>query len=99
MDPATLSVVGGVVMTAAGVDIGALATLGVGSVIALLLIFGLVQAGLSVFYARSLNNQLSQGINAIVGVNNMTEVDRVMEDRRGSSGQSESEDSGNNGSN
>lgn len=64
------------------VSIDGLATLGVGAVIALLLIFGLVQAGLAVFQARSLNNQISQGIQAIVGVNNMTELDRVMEDRR-----------------
>lgn len=52
------------------------------AVIGLLLIFALVQAGLSVFYARALNNQVSQGLNALVGVNNMTAVDRAMEDQK-----------------
>jgi hypothetical protein len=54
------------------------------AIVGLLLIFGLVQAGLSVFYARSLESQVSQGINAIIGVNNMSELDKAMEDERGS---------------
>ena len=78
MEPVIMTLV----VMQAGVNIQNLATLGVGAVIALLLIFGLVQAGLSVFYARSLNNQVSQGINALVGVNNMSEIDRAMEDRK-----------------
>ena len=78
MEPVIMTLV----VMQAGVNIGNLATIGVGAVIALLLIFGLVQAGLSVFYARSLNNQVSQGINALVGVNNMSEIDRAMEDQK-----------------
>lgn len=74
--------IGAAVVAQAGVDIQALATLGVGSVIALLLIFGLVQAGLSVFQTRAMNNQVQQGIQAIVGVNNMDTIDRAMEDRQ-----------------
>lgn len=77
-----LSIASGVVLAAAAPELGYLASLGVGAVIVLLLIFGLVQAGLSVFYARSLNSQLSQGIQAIVGVNNIEHIDRAMEDQR-----------------
>jgi|APHM01.1.fsa_nt_gi hypothetical protein len=78
MDPATLTI--GAVVLQAGVNIQSLATVGVGAVIAIMLIFGLVQAGLSVFQARALNNQVAQGIQAIVGVNNMQTVDNAMED-------------------
>lgn len=59
-----------------------LVLMGVAAIIGLLVIFALVQAGLSIFYARALNNQVSQGINALVGVNNMTAIDRAMEDRK-----------------
>lgn len=62
--------------------IESLVTTGLLAIVGLLLIFGLVQAGLSVFYARSLENQVSQGINALIGVNNMTEIDRAMEDEK-----------------
>lgn len=78
MEPVTV-IGGGVLLTVA---IGDLAEVGVLSVIALLLIFGLVQAGLSVFQTRALNNQVQQGIQAIVGVNNMSTIDRAMEDDR-----------------
>jgi Na+-transporting methylmalonyl-CoA/oxaloacetate decarboxylase gamma subunit len=80
MEPLTIAA--GAALAVAGVDIAELAILGVGSVITLLVIFALVQAGLSVFYARALNNQVSQGIQAIVGVNNMSTVDQAMEDRK-----------------
>jgi hypothetical protein len=62
--------------------INQLVLMGVAAIIGLLVIFALVQAGLSIFYARALNNQVSQGINALVGVNNMTAIDRAMEDRK-----------------
>jgi hypothetical protein len=95
MEPLTL--IAGSVLLQAGVNIGNLAVIGVGAVIVLLLIFGLVQAGLSVFYARSLNNQISQGINAIVGVNNMSTLDRAMEDRKRENGESAQFVNNNNG--
>lgn len=81
MEPVSLFTEGAFVAQA-GVNIQSLATLGVGSVIVLLLIFGLVQAGLSVFQTRAMNNQVQQGIQAIVGVNNMDTIDRAMEDRQ-----------------
>jgi len=79
MEPVTL--LGAVVLSsgASSVNIANLAVIGVGAVIALLVIFGLVQAGLSVFQTRAMNNQVQQGIQAIVGVNNMDTIDRAME--------------------
>lgn len=56
-------------------DLEVLAGLGVGAVIVIALIAILAQVGLSYLAQRNLNDQLSLGIQAIVGANNLRIVD------------------------
>jgi len=74
----------------AGVDIQDLAVIGVGAVVVVMILAILAQIGLSYLGQRSLNDQLSLGMQAIVGSNNLRVVDNQQEDNI---------DNGNNGNN
>jgi len=75
----------------AGVDIQDLAMVGVGSVVVVMILAILAQIGLSYLGQRNLNDQLSLGMQAIVGSNNLRVVDNQQEDSI------ENGDNGNNG--
>jgi len=64
----------------AGVDIQDLAMVGVGSVVVVMILAILAQIGLSYLGQRNLNDQLSLGMQAIVGSNNLRVVDNQQED-------------------
>jgi len=64
----------------AGVDINDLAILGIGAVITVMILAVLAQIGLSYLGQRNLNDQLSLGLQAIVGSNNLRVVDNQQED-------------------
>lgn len=68
------------------VDINQLALLGVGSVIVVMILAILAQVGLSYLAQRNLNDQLSIGVQAIVGSNNLRVVDAQMDDQMGGGG-------------
>jgi len=68
------------VILQAGVDINDLATLGVGAVIVVMILSILAQVGLSYLAQRNLNDQLSLGMQAIVGSNNLRVVDAQQDD-------------------
>jgi hypothetical protein len=74
----------------AGVDIQDLAMIGVGAVVVVMILAILAQIGLSYLGQRNLNDQLSLGMQAIVGSNNLRVVDNQQEDNI---------DNGNNGNN
>jgi len=61
------------------VNINELALIGVGAIIVVMLASVLVQAGLSFLAQRNLNDQLSLGIQGVVGVNNVRTVDNQQE--------------------
>jgi len=63
------------------IDINQLALLGVGAVIVIMILAVLAQIGLSYLAQRNLNDQLSLGIQGVVGVNNLQTIDNQMEDR------------------
>lgn len=63
------------------VDINQLALLGVGAVIVVMILAILAQVGLSYLGQRNLNDQLSLGMQAIVGTNNLRVVDNQMDDQ------------------
>jgi len=75
----------------AGVDIQDLAIIGVGAVVVVMVLAILAQIGLSYLGQRNLNDQLSLGMQAIVGSNNLRVVDNQQEDSI------ENGDNGNNG--
>jgi len=62
------------------VDINQLALLGVGALIVVMLLAVLAQVGLSYLAQRNLNDQLSLGMQAIVGTNNLAVVDQQQQD-------------------
>jgi hypothetical protein len=64
----------------AGVDIQDLAMVGVGSVVVVMILAILAQIGLSYLGQRNLNDQLSLGMQAIVGSNNLRVVDNQQDD-------------------
>jgi len=64
----------------AGVDIQNLAMVGVGSVVVVMILAILAQIGLSYLGQRNLNDQLSLGMQAIVGSNNLRVVDNQQDD-------------------
>jgi hypothetical protein len=64
----------------AGVDIQDLAVIGVGAVVVVMVLAILAQIGLSYLGQRNLNDQLSLGMQAIVGSNNLRVVDNQQED-------------------
>lgn len=64
----------------ASVDINELALLGVGAVVVLMILGILAQIGLSYLAQRNLNDQLSLGMQAIVGSNNIRVVDNQQDD-------------------
>jgi hypothetical protein len=64
----------------ASVDINELALLGVGAVVVLMILGILAQIGLSYLGQRNLNDQLSLGMQAIVGSNNIRVVDNQQDD-------------------
>ena len=64
----------------AGIDINELALLGVGAVITIMILAVLAQIGLSYLAQRNLNDQLSLGLQAIVGGNNLRIVDNQQDD-------------------
>jgi len=68
------------VILQAGVDINDLAILGVGAVIVVMILSILAQVGLSYLAQRNLNDQLSLGMQAIVGSNNLRVVDAQQDD-------------------
>lgn len=68
------------VILQAGVDINDLAIIGVGAVIVIMLIGALAQVGLSYLAQQSLGNQISLGMQAIVGSNNLRIVDQQQDD-------------------
>lgn len=63
------------------VDINTLATLGVGAVIVIAILGTLINALNSYLAQRSLNDQLSLGVQGIVGVNNLNAIDSAQEKR------------------
>lgn len=63
-----------------GIDINELALLGVGAVITVMILAVLAQVGLSYLAQRNLNDQLSLGLQAIVGSNNLRVVDNQQDD-------------------
>jgi hypothetical protein len=67
-------------------DLEVLASVGVGAVIVLALIAVLTQTALSFLAQRNLNDQLSLGMQAIVGSNNLQIVDEQQDDE-GNGGQ------------
>jgi hypothetical protein len=75
----------------AGIDLNDLAVIGVGSVVTIMILAILAQIGLSYLGQRNLNDQLSLGMQAIVGSNNLRVVDNQQED------DIEDDGSGNNG--
>jgi len=64
----------------AGVNINELAILGIGAVITVMILAILSQIGLSYLGQRNLNDQLSLGMQAIVGSNNLRVVDNQQQD-------------------
>jgi len=68
------------ILLQAGVDINDLALLGVGAVITVMILAILAQIGLSYLAQRNLNDQLSLGMQAIVGSNNLRVVDAQQQD-------------------
>jgi len=67
-------------MTLLQVDINELALLGIGAVITIMILAVLAQIGLSYLAQRNLNDQLSLGLQAIVGGNNLRVVDNQQDD-------------------
>jgi hypothetical protein len=63
-------------------DIGYLAGLGLGAVIVVMLVAVTAQVGLSYLGQRNLNDQLSLGMQAVVGANNIRVVDEQQDDGR-----------------
>ncbi len=63
-----------------GVNINELALLGVGAVIVVMILGILAQIGLSYLAQRNLNDQLSIGVQAIVGGNNLRIIDAQQDD-------------------
>lgn len=61
------------------IDINQLALLGVGAVVVVMILAILAQIGLSYLAQRNLNDQLSLGIQGIVGTNNLETIDRRMD--------------------
>jgi hypothetical protein len=68
------------------IDINQLALLGVGGVLVVMILAVLAQVGLSYLAQRNLNDQLSLGIQGIVGTNNLRTIDNQMDDRDGQGG-------------
>ena len=68
------------ILQSAVIDLDQLALLGVGSVVLIALLAILAQIGLSYLAQRNLNDQLSLGIQGVVGTNNLQAVDRNQED-------------------
>lgn len=64
----------------ATVDINELALLGVGAVVVVMILAIIAQIGLSYLAQRNLNDQLSLGMQAIVGSNNLRVVDQQQDD-------------------
>jgi len=64
------------------VDINELALLGVGALVVVMVLAMLAQVGLSYLAQRNLNDQLSLGIQGIVGSNNLRAIDNQMDDYR-----------------
>lgn len=65
-----------------------LASLGLGAVITIALVAIVAQVGLSYLAQRNLNDQLSLGVQAIVGANNLQVIDNQQDDGNdGNSGQ------------
>jgi len=62
------------------IDINQLALLGVGGVLTVMILAVLAQVGLSYLAQRNLNDQLSLGIQGIVGTNNLRTIDNQMDD-------------------
>jgi len=73
------------------VNINEIALLGVGAVVVVMVLAVLSQVGLSYLAQRNLNDQLSLGIQGIVGSNNLRAIDNQMDDYR------ESRDGGDSG--
>ena len=65
------------------VAINELINLGVGGVVGLMLIAVLAQVGLSYLAQRNLNDQLSLGMQAVVGANNVQVVNNQQENDTG----------------
>lgn len=65
--------------TGSTVNINELALIGVGAIIVVMLAAVLVQAGLSFLAQRNLNDQLSLGVQGVVGVNNLRTIDNQQE--------------------
>jgi hypothetical protein len=61
-------------------DIGYLAGLGLGAVVVVMLVAVTAQVGLSYLGQRNLNDQLSLGMQAVVGANNIRVVDQQQDD-------------------
>jgi hypothetical protein len=72
-----------------GVNINELALLGVGAVIVVMILGILAQIGLSYLAQRNLNDQLSIGVQAIVGGNNLRIIDAQQDDSPTSSNTNE----------
>jgi len=64
------------------IDINQLALLGVGGVLTVMILAVIAQVGLSYLAQRNLNDQLSLGIQGIVGTNNLRTIDDQMDDVR-----------------
>lgn len=62
------------------IDINALAALGVGAVVIIMILAVLAQIGLSYLAQRNLNDQLSLGMQAVVGSNNIRTIDNQQDD-------------------
>jgi hypothetical protein len=62
------------------VNINEIALLGVGAVVVVMVLAVLSQVGLSYLAQRNLNDQLSLGIQGIVGSNNLRAIDNQMDD-------------------
>jgi Trp operon repressor len=65
------------------IDINQLALLGVSAVIIIMILGILAQIGLSYLAQRNLNDQLSLGVQAITGTNNLRTIDKQMDDGDG----------------
>jgi len=65
-----------------GPDLEFLASVGLGAVVIIALVAVVTQVGLSYLAQRNLNDQLSLGMQAIVGSNNLEIVDRAQEDTK-----------------
>jgi hypothetical protein len=70
----------------AAVEINELINLGVGGVVGLMLIAVLAQIGLSYLGQRNLNDQLSLGMQAVTGANNIQVVNNQQENDGGVQG-------------